>query len=81
MSSQPLVERADLVAILAALGDRRPESVGEELGSLELAWLVAQAEERYGLVLDLTEEELYRLSTVTGAVELLREVQAGVRLP
>lgn len=81
MSSQPLLERADLVAILAALGDRRPESVGEELGSLELAWLVAQVEERHGLVLDLTEEELYRLSTVTGAVELLREVQAGVRLP
>ena len=81
MSSQPLPERADLVQMLAALGDRRPEAVGEELGSLELAWLVAQAEERYGVVLELTEEEMYRLSTVTGAVELLREALAGAQVP
>jgi hypothetical protein len=71
--------RTEVLEMVAALGGRDPRAVGEELGSLELAWLVAQVEQRYGLVLDLTEEDLARMATVTAAVEVLRGVLAGTR--
>lgn len=81
MSAESLPDRAEVLAMLAALGGRAPDAVPEELGSLELAWLVAETEQRYGVVLDLTEQELYRTATVTDAVDLLREVLSGVRQP
>ena len=37
--------RADVIAILATMGERSPDEVAEEIGSLELAWLVSQVEE------------------------------------
>ena len=77
----PLPERADVVAMLAGYGDREPADVGEELGSLELTWLVAQAEQRYAVLLDLSDEAFAGMSTVTGAVDVLRAAiteQAGV---
>jgi hypothetical protein len=58
--------------MLAGYGDRQPQDVNEELGSLELTWLVAQAEQRYSVVLDLTDEMFAGMGTVTGAVAVLR---------
>jgi hypothetical protein len=75
-----LPDRDDVVAMLAGYGDRRPADVGEELGSLELTWLVAQAERRYSVLLDLTDEAFTAMATVTGAVSVLRDAiaeQAG----
>ncbi|WP_344616363.1 hypothetical protein [Dactylosporangium salmoneum] len=67
--------------MLATYGDRQPEDVGEGIDSLELAWLVHQLEQHYGTVLDLSDEELARMSTVEGAVEVLAglEVETGAR--
>jgi hypothetical protein len=71
--SPRLPERADVVAMLATFGDREPGAVREELGSLELTWLVAQTEQRYGVELDISDELFAAMGTVTGAVAALRE--------
>lgn len=63
--------------MLAALGDRTVEDVTERIGSLELAWLVSQVEERYDTTLELTDETVQQMSTVTGAVVTLRELLPG----
>jgi hypothetical protein len=67
------LERADVVAMLAAFGDRRPDEVPEGIGSLEVAWLIHQVEQRYGVTLDLSDDELIRMSTVSNVVDVLRE--------
>ncbi|HEX4705853.1 MAG TPA: hypothetical protein VH352_27295 [Pseudonocardiaceae bacterium] len=72
MSLSELPDRDDVLAMLASYGDRRPQDVNEELGSLELTWLVAQAEQRYAVVLDLSDDVFARMATVTGAVDVLR---------
>ncbi len=74
MTSQAPPDREAVVAMLATYRDRSPETVGEKLDSLELAWLVHQVEQRYALVHDVDDESLNRMSTVTGAVEVLGEV-------
>jgi hypothetical protein len=66
-------DRGAVVAMLAGLGGRGAERVGERIDSMELAWLVHQAEERYGVALDLDDDALARMSTVDGAVEVLHE--------
>lgn len=66
-------ERQDVVAMLATYGDRQPEAVPERIDSLELAWLVHQVEQRYGVALDLADETLAKMATVSGAVEVLRD--------
>jgi hypothetical protein len=71
MSSE-LPNRTDVLEMLAGYGDRRPDDVNEELGSLELTWLVAQAEQRYSVLLDLSDETFAGMGTVTGAVAVLR---------
>jgi hypothetical protein len=71
--------RDEVVAMLATYRDRDPSQVHERIDSLEMAWLVHQVEQRYRTVLDLDDDSLARMSTVTGAVELLGEVlQDGV---
>jgi len=67
-----LPDRADVLVMLASYGDRNPQDVNEELGSLELTWLVAQAEQRYSVLLDLDDETFAGMGTVTGAVTVLR---------
>jgi acyl carrier protein len=67
-------DRAEIVAILAAFGDRPPEEVPESVDSMELAWLVHQLEQRYELVLG--DEELARMETVADVLRVL-----GERLP
>jgi hypothetical protein len=69
--------RAEVIAVLAALGDRVAEDVTERIGSLELAWLVSQVEERYDTTLELTDETVRQMSTVTGAVLTLRGLLPG----
>jgi hypothetical protein len=69
-------ERQDVVAMLATYGNREPGAVRERIDSLELAWLVHQVEQRYGVTLDLADETLAKMSTVSGAVEVLRGVIA-----
>jgi hypothetical protein len=68
-----LPDRADVIAMLATFGDRAPGEVSEQLGSLELTWLVAQAEQRYAVELDISDELFATMTTVTGAVDALRE--------
>ena len=62
--------------MLATYGDRPSSEVGERIDSLELAWLVHQVEQRYGVTLDLDDESLIRMTTVGGAVEMLGKVLA-----
>jgi hypothetical protein len=71
--------RAEVIAVLAALGDRDATDVTERIGSLELAWLVSQVEERYDTTLELSDETVRQMATVTGAVVTLRELLAGAR--
>jgi acyl carrier protein len=66
------VDRDAVLAMLASYGDRPASAVRDRIDSLELAWLVHQAEQRYGVTLDLTDEELAGMSTVDGAVGVLR---------
>lgn len=77
MSRAPLLERSELVEILAALGGRDPRSVDETLGSLELTWLVTELEQRYAVVLELSEADLARIATVTDALDVLNSVLAA----
>ena len=67
-------DRAELLAMLTALGDRRPEQVPESIDSMELAWLINQVVERYGLRVDLDDAALARITSVTEAERILREV-------
>ncbi|MFF4342522.1 acyl carrier protein [Kitasatospora sp. NPDC001540] len=60
--------RAEALGMLARYGDRSPEQVDEHLGSLELTWLLAQAEQAYGVQLDLDDERLDAIRTVDDAV-------------
>jgi acyl carrier protein len=72
VSGQP--NRSDVVALLATYGDRQPEQVPEEIDSLELAWLVHQLEQRYG-ALDIDDDLIARMSTVTGVIDVLTELR------
>ena len=78
--SQPAgPSRDDVVGMLASLGQRSPDEVAERIGSLELTWLITKVEQRYGVMLDLTDEELDRMTTISGAVTALHDVLAGVQ--
>lgn len=66
--------RADIVAMLASFGDRSPDVVPETIGSMELAWLVHQLEQRYGAALRLEDADIMRMTTVMAAVEVIRDV-------
>ncbi len=65
--------------MLATFGDRSPEAVDEQLSSLELTWLIAQIEQRYGVMLDFTDDVLAQMSTLSGAVQALRGALAEAR--
>jgi hypothetical protein len=65
--------RADVVAMVASFGDRPVDEVGERIDSIQLAWLVHQVEQRYGVELELDDAQFGRMSTISGAVEVLRE--------
>ena len=69
-------ERSDVVAMLATYGDRQLEEVPEAIDSLELAWLMHQIEQRYG-ELDVDDDMIARMSTVTGVVGVLKGLRVG----
>jgi acyl carrier protein len=69
-------QRSEVVAMLATYGDREAEQVPEAIDSLELAWLMHQIEQRYG-ALDIDDEMIARMSTVTGVVDVLKDLRAG----
>ncbi|QFZ24617.1 hypothetical protein EKG83_30960 [Saccharothrix syringae] len=65
--------RDDIVAILAGLDGRSADDVPERIESMELAWLVHQVEQRYGVRVELDEDQYGRMTTVSGAADVLRE--------
>ncbi len=72
MSTPVLPGRAEVVQMLAAFGRRPESSVPETLGSLELTWLTAEFEQRYGIELELSDEQFAAVRTVDDAVAVLR---------
>ncbi|MFI5529970.1 acyl carrier protein [Kitasatospora sp. NPDC051853] len=72
MSTPVQPDRAEVVEMLAAFGQRPADTVPEALGSLELTWLTAEFEQRYGVELDLSDEQFEAVRTVDDAVEVLR---------
>ena len=74
---RPPPGRCEVIAILAAMGNRGPDEVAEEIGSLELAWLVSEVENRYGTMLPLDDDALGRMTTVSGAVATIHRMLAG----
>ncbi|MGD0700098.1 MAG: hypothetical protein ABSA02_09470 [Trebonia sp.] len=71
-----MLERPEVVAMLATYGGRHPEQVPEAIDSLELAWLIHQVEQRYG-GMDIDDDAIARMATVTGAVDVLRDLKIG----
>lgn len=74
MSQDTTLGRDDVVAILASFHTRPVDDIPERIDSMELAWLVHQVEQRYGVRLELDDGQLGRMQTVSGAVDVLREV-------
>lgn len=62
--------RDEILTWLAGLGERPPGA--ERLDSMELAWLVHQVEQRYGV--ELGDDVLERIATVDDAVTVIGEV-------
>jgi acyl carrier protein len=77
MSQPAMPDRADVIAMLASFGDRDTGAVAERIGSLELTWLITKVEERYEVILELSDEALHQMSTVSGAVTVLHDALAG----
>ena len=62
--------------MLATYGDREPDQVPEGIDSLELAWLIYQLEQRYG-TLDVDDDMITRMSTVSGVIDVLKDLRVG----
>lgn len=77
MTGPAAPDRGSVIAMLASYGDRSVDQVRERIDSLELAWLVHQVEQRYGVHLDLDDESLARMTTITGAIEVLDGALTG----
>ncbi|MEV4555506.1 acyl carrier protein [Kitasatospora sp. NPDC049285] len=71
------LDRTAVRSMLARYGDRSPEQVEEELGSLELTWLIAEVEQAYGVQLDLDDDRLDAIRTVDDAALALGAVLAA----
>ena len=81
MTGRPPLERKDVVAMVASFDDRPMDEVSERIDSIQLAWLVHEVEQRYGVRIELDDAEYGRMSTITGAVEVLREAVMVVEDP
>lgn len=79
MNRGELPSREDVLKLLAGLDGRSRDDVEERIESMELAWLVHQVEQHYGVRVELDEEHFGRMMTVTGAVEVIREVIGATR--
>jgi hypothetical protein len=69
-STPPPPGRDDIITWLTGLGER--PAGAERIDSMELAWLVHQVEQRYGV--ELSDDQLERMTTVDDAVAVLAEV-------
>jgi acyl carrier protein len=81
MTAAEVPSRESVIAIVAAHANRPQASVPELIDSLGVAWLVYEAERRFGIALEVDDKVLARMSTVDGAVEVLRaaQIQAAQR--
>ncbi len=77
MSEPAAPDRDEVIDMLAAFGQRSPDEVAEQIGSLELTWLITKVELRYGVTLELSDETMARMTTVSGAVIALADVLTG----
>lgn len=77
MSGPTAPDRSEVIALLATFGDRDAAAVAEQLSSLERTWLITKVEDRYDVVLDLSDEDFHQMSTVSGAVGVLRAALNG----
>lgn len=77
MSEPATPDRDEVIAMLASFGQRSPDEVAEQIGSLELTWLVTKVELRYGVTLELSDETMAQMTTVSGAVTALADVLTG----
>jgi acyl carrier protein len=77
MSQQVAPGRQEVTTMLASFGQRSPDEVAEDIGSLELTWLITQVEARYGVTLDLSDETLAQITTIASAVSALRDALTG----
>jgi hypothetical protein len=68
-STPPPPGRDEIITWLTGLGERPPGA--ERIESMELAWLVHQVEQRYGV--ELSDDQLERMTTVDDAVAVLAE--------
>jgi hypothetical protein len=73
----PAPDRTEVIEMLAAFGQRSADEVPEQIGSLELTWLITKVEIEYGVTLELSDETLMSMTTVTSAVTALRDVLTG----
>lgn len=71
MSGGRTLGEDEVVRMLAAFGDRAPSQVDDVVGSLELTWLVAEIEQRYGVVIDLDADDMGAVETVADAARVL----------
>ena len=71
MTGGPGLDRVDLVGMLAELSGRPADEVPERVGSMEMAWLVHGVEQRYGRRVELTDDQLAGIQTVSDAVAVL----------
>ena len=81
MIRSPVPDSDEVIAILAALGDRPPESTADPIGSLELTWLIAELEQRYAVVLDLPGDRLDGIRTIADAVDTLQQALSNAVSP
>ena len=79
MPDTTALDRAQLVSMLAPLAHRSRDPEAERLDSMEVAWLVHQVEQRYQVRLDLDDDELAKMRTITDAVQLLNDSVAAGR--
>jgi acyl carrier protein len=78
MGHYPALDRAAVLRMLAELNNSDADPARERLASMEVAWLVHQVEQRYDVLIDLDDDQLARLRTISDAVEVLgKSVQAG----
>jgi hypothetical protein len=77
MSQSAVPDRAAVIEMLASFGQRSVDDVPEQIGSLELTWLITKVELRYDVTLELSDETLLSMTTVSSAVTTLRDVLTG----
>ncbi|MBS2531162.1 hypothetical protein KGQ20_00080 [Catenulispora sp. NF23] len=78
-AEKPVLARADLIDMLAGLTGRDDEERSEMVDSMEIAWLAHCVEQRYGLPVDLTVEQLAGIRTVADAEDVLGKALAAAR--